>query len=312
MRKLLAACIPLLLLALLAGCGQTSSDSLGGNAPATPTATAAATATLVPTVAPTQAALTSGHPCSTDTSGQVGYVQIGDLKVSQAHFILAYPSRQLPANLDPAKPYQLPANAYDSPNPPVNPHTDGGNGYGLTICNTSKGVSHLIIGVTVTIAAFTPHTGALNVWQFCDSVYARPDGVQGGGCGGAYVTDEKLQAQFDGSAGVGAKAHVVQLGTGNASGDGGLDTPPLPIRLGPGQMLVIVLGVTPPTAPGTYSFTFGLAYDIVPSAPVSTMQPTLFASATVKWNGQNCTKSALLTQIPSAVTNPPTDYVCAP
>jgi hypothetical protein len=317
-RKLLAARIPPLLLplllplALLAGCGQTVSGSPNTDTAKTPTATAYPTATLAPTVAPTPAALTSGHPCTTDTSGQVSYVWIGDLKVSQAHFILAYPARQLPATLNTSKPYRLPANAFDPPDPPVNPHTDDGNGYSLTICNTAKSASHTIYGVTVSIAAFTPYTGTLNTWQFCDSVYARPDGVQGGGCGGAYVTDEKLQAQFAGDAGVGAKAQVIQLGTGTAAPDGGLDTSPLPIRLGPGQMLVVTLGVTPPTALGTYNFAFGLSYDSVTSAPISTMQPTLFDSATVAWNGQNCAKPALLSQIPAAITNPPTDYVCAP
>lgn len=310
-RKLLAACIPLFLLALLAGCGQPTASPDVHTTPA-PTATAAATATLAPTVAPTPAALTSGHPCADDTSGQFSYVRIGDLKVSQAHFMLAYPARQLPTNLVTSEPYKLPANAYDPPNPPVNPHTDGGNGYSLTICNTSKTSSHTIRNMTVSVAAFTPYSGTLNAWQFCDSVFARPDGVTGGGCGGAYVTDEKLQANFVGAAVIGAKALVVQLGTGTASPDGGLDTPPLPLRLGPGQMLVVTLGVTPPTTPGTYSFAFGLSYDSVASAPISIMQPTLFDKTTVQWDGQNCTQPALLGQIPTTATNPPTNYVCAP
>lgn len=313
MRKLLAACIPLLLLlAPLAGCGQTVAGTPKTDTAKTATATATVTATTAPTVAPTPASLTAGHPCTGDPSGQVSYVQIGDLKVSQAHFMLAYPSRQLPANLDAFKPYQLPGNAYDPPNPPVNPHTDGFNGYGLSICNTSKTTSHVIRGLTVGVAAFTAYTGALNTWQFCETVFARPDGVTGGGCGGAYVTDEKLHAQFTGSAVVGAKATVVQLGTGNASENGGLDTPPLPVSLGPGQMLVITLGVAPPTTPGTYSFAFGLVYDAIPSAPISIMQPTLFDSAAITWNGQHCTKPALLSQIPTAVSTPPTNYVCAP
>ena len=313
MRKSLAASISLLLLlALLAGCGQTVTGASNANTAKTSTATAYPTSTLAPTVIATPAALTSGHPCTTDTSGQVSYVQFGDLKVSKTHFILAYPSRQLPGNLATSKPYQLPANAYDPPNPPVNPHTDGGNGYGLSICNTSKTSSHVIRGMTVTIAAFTPYSGTLNAWQFCDSVFARPDGVTGGGCGGAYTTDERLQASFAANATAGTRTQATQIGTGNASPDNGMATPPLPISLGPGQMLIVNLGVTPPTAPGTYTFAFGLTYDAVLSAPISTMQPTLFESAAVMWNGQNCTKSALQSQIPTTVTIPPTNYVCAP
>lgn len=315
MRTLLAARIPSLLLlslALLAGCGQTVSGSSNANTAKTPTATPFPTATAAPTVVPTPADVTSGHPCTTDTTGQITYVRIGDLRVDKLHFMLAYPARQLPANLDHSKPYRLPANANDPPNPPVNPHTDDGNGYSLTICNTSKTASHVIYGITVSIAAFMPYIGTLNTWQFCETVYARPDGVQGGGCGGAYVTDEKLQAQFAGNAVVGARAQVIQLGTGNASDTSPLSTPPLPIKLGPGQMLVVTLGVTPPTTPGTYSFAFGLSYDKIASAPISTMQPTLFDSATFVWNGDNWAKPALLSQIPAAVTTPPTNYVCAP
>ena len=85
---------------------------------------------------------------------------------------------------------------------------------------------------------------------------------------------------------------TTQVGTGNAGNNpNGLNTPPLPVQLGPGQMLVISLGVRRPTAPGTYTFAFGLNYDSVTSAPISTMQPTIFDSAGVKWSGGNCNKS---------------------
>src|SRR5690242_1309653 len=177
MRKLLVACITCVVIALLVGCAQPSSGQT------TSTVAAAPTATTQPTPIATHGALTSGHPCETDASGQVSYVQIGDLKVSQVHFTLAYPSLQLPSNLDGSKPYKLPANAYDPPNPPVNPNVNSGAGYGFTVCNTSSTASHTIAGVTTSISAFQPYVGQLNVWQFCDSVYASPDGLGGGGCG---------------------------------------------------------------------------------------------------------------------------------
>ena len=310
-RKLLVGCIPLLLGALLVGCGQSAAANTGASATATvsaPTATPPST----PTAVGTRGVVNAGHLCSTDTSGQIKYEQIGDLKVSEVHFVLAYPARELPSNLDTSKPYQLPTNAYDFPNPPVNPRAGNGSGYGFTVCNTSRTTSHVIIGVTTTISAFTPYTGKLNVWQFCDSVFARPGGVVVGGCGGAYLADESLQASFSANATTGAQVTATQVGTGDSSGNGGPNAAPLPVSLGPGQMLVFGLGVTPPTAAGAYTFAFGLNYDSVTAAPITTMQPTLFDSAAVKWNGQNCTKPALQSQIPTAATNPPTNYVCAP
>src|SRR6185437_8775907 len=305
MRKLLATCLACVVVALLVGCAQPSSGQTA------PTASAAPTATAQPTPIATHGAITSGHPCETDTSGQVSYVQIGDLKVSQVHFTLAYPSLRLPSNLDGSKPYKLPANAYDPPNPPVNPNVGSGAGYGLTVCNTSSATSHVIAGVTASISAFQPYVGQLNVWQFCDTVYARPDGLGGGGCGGANIFDESLQATFAANATTGAQVTATLVGTGNTSEGGGSDTKPLPISLGPGQMLVFTMGITPPIAAGTYSFAFGLNYDAVTAAPISTMQPTLFDTLAEKWNGQNCTLPTLLSQIPTTVTNPPTNYVCA-
>ena len=309
MRKLLAvciACIACVAMTLLAGCAQPSSGQ------DSPTAAAAPTATAQPTPIATHGAITSGHPCETDSSGQVSYVLLGDLKVSQVHFTLAYPSLQLPSNLDGSKPYKLPANAYDPPNPPVNPNVSSGAGYGFTVCNTSGTTSHIIVGVTTSISAFQPYVGQLNVWQFCDSVYARPDGIGGGGCGGANIFDESVQATFAANATTGAQVTATLVGTGDTSeGGGGSDTASLPISLGPGQMLIFTMGVTPPIAAGTYSFAFGLNYDAVTAAPISTMQPTIFDTLAEKWNGQNCTSPTLLSQIPTTVTNPPTNYVCA-
>jgi hypothetical protein len=302
MRKLLVVCIACVVMALLVGCAQPSRGDASPKASATPTTT------TQPTPIATHGALTSGHPCETDTSGQVSYVQLGDLKVSQAHFTLAYPSRQLPSNLDGSKPYKLPANAYDPPIPPVNPNVNSGAGYGLTVCNTSTTTSHIIAGVTVGISAFQPYVGQLNVWQFCDSVYARSDSLGGG----ANIYDESLQATFAANATTGAQVTATLVGTGDTiEGGGDADTAPLPVSPGPGQMLVFTLGITPPIAADTYTFAFGLNYDAVTDAPISTMQPTLFDTLAEKWNGQNCTTPSLLSQIPTTVTNPPTNYVCA-
>lgn len=311
-RPVLATIAALLLIGLAAalftmftrsapGPAHSSTPTTTALATATPTETDVATATAIPTQSTTLGIVTSGHPCSSDTSGRTRYIQIGDLKVSQVSFGLAYPANALPANLDPSKPYQLPDNLPNPPNPPVNPLTSNGGGYGLTVCNASGSTSHVIRGITVRIAAFTAYNGTLNTYMFCDSFYQRPNGLGGGGCGGGSTFDEQLQASFAADATTGARVTTTQVNAGNA--------PPLPVQLGPGQMLVINMGVMPPTAAGTYTFAFGLNYDSVVSAPVSTMTPTIFDSAAIKWTGSNCTAPALLSQIPTGATG---KYVCAP
>ena len=171
-RPVLATIAALLIIGLAATLfavfGRPSSGPAQGS---TPTATTQPTATAQPTQQPTQATsvgvVNSGHPCGIDTSGQISYVQIGDLKVSQVHFSFAYSyaSNQLPANLDPSKPYQLPDNLPNPPNPPVNPAISQGGGYSLTICNTSGSASHVIQSLTVGIAAFTAYSGPLNTYH---------------------------------------------------------------------------------------------------------------------------------------------------
>ena len=303
-RPVLATIAALLLIGLAAGLFAMFARGTTGPAnKGQPTATIQPTNTPpppTPTHVTPNGAITSGHPCSADTSGQTSYVSIGDLKVSQVKFALAYPANALTGNLDPSKPYQLADNLPNPPNPPVNPNAS----YSLTICNTSSTASHVIRGLTVRIAAFSAYSGSLNTYMFCDPYYQRPIGVTGGGCGGGTSLDEQLQAGFAANAPTGAQ--VTTTNTAAAP----TDTPPLPVSLGPRQMLIIGLSVTPPTAPGTYTFAFGLNYDSMTSAPISTMQPTLFDSAAVKWTGQNCTKPAMLSQIPTSDTT--NKYVCAP
>ena len=306
-RPVLATIAALLLIGLAATLfavfGRPSSGPAHNGAPTAttlPTATAQPTPTPQPTQNTTVGVVNSGHPCSSDTSGQTSYVQIGDLKVRAVGFANAYPANELPANLDQAKPYQLPDNLPNPPNPSVNPEP----WYDLTVCNTSTATSHVIRGLTVRIAAFSTYSGPLNTYLFCDGYYQPPNGVSGGGCGGGLAADEWLRADFAANATTGAQVTATQ--DGNSIGT----APPLPVSLGPGQMLFIALRMTTPTASGTYTFAFGLNYDAVTSAPISTMLPTIFDSAAVKWNGSNCAKPALLSQIPASDTTG--KYVCAP
>ena len=175
----------------------------------TPTAALQPTATIQPTLAPTQAntqnGIYSGHPCSTDTSGQTSYVRIGDLQVSQVSFVsLPIP----PMSFPPISIHQSPINCQiiyrNSPNPPVNPTAR--SGYSLTICNTSGATDHVLRGLTVRIATFSAYNGPLNTYMFCDTYYQRPSGVGGHGCGGGMYIDEQLQASFAADATTGAQS----------------------------------------------------------------------------------------------------------
>jgi putative zinc finger protein len=310
-RPVLATIAALLLIGLAAGLFAMFARGTTGPAnKGQPTATIQPTNTPLPTLQPTQVtpngAITSGHPCGQGTSSDV---YIGDLRVSRVNFLMGYPAYELPTTLATTQPYKLPAqlpqDANGEPNPPVNPSPN----YGFVVCNTSSTASHVLVGVTVRVAAFSAYNGTLNTWQSCDGTYQRPNGMSGAGCGGGYSADEFLRASFATNATTGAQVTASQVSTGSTT-DNGPTATALPISLGPGQALLFSVEVTLPTAPGTYSFAFGLNYDSVTSAPISTMQPTLFDSAAVKWTGQNCTKPELLSQIPTSDTT--NKYICAP
>jgi hypothetical protein len=298
-RRVFSAGILLLLAALISGCGETSTVQ------SSPTTTIAPTETLQPTPVATNGAATSGHPCLAAASSDI---QIGDLRVGHVYFAnQSYPSEQLPSNLDPSKPYQVPTSSGDLPNTAVNPNMD--TGYGFFVCNTSTSTSHVIVGATIGISGFSAYSGPLNSYLGCDGFYQRPFGVSEAGCGGGTCIDESLHASFAADATTGARVSTTQVDTCNTGPGPGPGTPRLPISLGPGQMLTIDVGVSAPTAAGTYTFAFGLNYDTVSNAPISMTPATLLDSAAVKWGGLNCAKPALLAQIPASDTQ--NRYVCA-
>lgn len=297
MRRFSMACVALLLAVVLVGCGQTTVDTPQPAATDIPQPTA----TVQPTPNETPGVVDSGHPCTFDTSGQTRYIQLGDLKVSTVTFSSAYPANELASSLDATKPAVLPSNLSNPPNLPVNPATSNGFGYSFTVCNTSRSNSHVLRAITERIAAFAAYHGTLNTFMFCDGYYQRPYGVGGGGCGGGITLDESLQGVFAADATTGAQVNATQVTASNA--------PPLPVILGPGQLLIFSVGITPPTAPGLYTITFGVRYDSTTAVGISTVQPTLFDSAAIKWTGGNCNIPAMLSQIPASSTD---KYVCAP
>ncbi len=282
---------------LLAGCGASSASASTSSTPA-PTPTSAPTP--VPTV---NLAMLSG-PCAPDTGNARDTTprsQIGDLIVTEAGTPL------VPLKLTSG--VGLSSEFPDSP--PVNPQLkEKPSGYAFLVCNNAPTQTHIIQGVSVRIASTTPYGGQLDSWQFCDGYFARPHGASFGGCGGAASYEEYLHATFPADAGPGDAVVAAQTGTGTNPAPGATQASPLPATLAPGKHLSFDIGITAPTAPGRYGFAFGLAVDDRPPAFFSTAQPVLLAPVAHKWTGKACEAPAMQAQIPQAVTDPPTMYIC--
>ncbi len=84
---------------------------------------------------------------------------------------------------------------------------------------------------------------------------------------------------------------------------------PLPLSLAPGKWYQVVIGVTPPTAAGTYTFSLGLAVGSAAPVYFATGAPALFAPVTQEWNGKNCEAAAMKAQI---ATSSQSYYICPP
>lgn len=295
------ACLVLLCL-LIASCGASPSPTAHSTVTATATATATraptSTATPVPTADP-------GQPCRPQPGDTYTYHQVGDLVVRQADFGLAYPSSMLPDGT-PLNPYLLPTGAYQhgiAGSPPTDPNLkEPGGGYIFTVCNSSATRSHALTSVSLKIASFTPYTGQLNTWSFCDGYFVRPTGAQYGGCGGGFAGDAYLHVSFPASAGAGASV-AAQTSTSAPTGTA------LPITLKPGVSILVNVGITAPTSPGQYAFAFAVSVDGAAPVYFSTATPTLLAPIAHKWTGQACLTAIMQQQIPPA-TSPSSYYIC--
>jgi hypothetical protein len=105
---------------------------------------------------------------------------------------------------------------------------------------------------------------------------------------------------------VGTTAVATQSSAASSSGAG--DS--LPASLKPNHSEGVNLGLTPPTAAGTYTFSYALTVDGAQTQLTQVMGPILLAPVAHKWGGQACSTNAeMLQQIP-AVTDPPPGYIC--
>jgi hypothetical protein len=311
-----AAILTLISLAalLIAGCGVSSSAR--ASSPATSATTPVPTATNAPTPVPTADLSTLSGPCAPASGSQaatVPHYQIGDLIITEARLSLDYPAQQLPDGT-PLQPVRLPSQSLSAEfpdSPPVNPHLkENPAGYQFLVCNNAPTQAHVIQSVSVRIASFTPYSGQLSAWQFCDGTFVRPQGANAGGCGGYAMFEEYLHATFPANAGADAAVTAAQISAGGLGPPGATQVTPLPDTLVPGKSLSFDIGLTPPTVPGLYAFAFGLAIDGQPPAFFSTAQPVLLAPVVHKWTGKACEAPAMQAQIPQTVTNPPTLYIC--
>jgi hypothetical protein len=217
---------------------------------------------------------------------------------------LSYPRVHLPDGT-PLKPLQVPgANPQLPSDAPTNPELSPlGGGYVVALCNGSA-QTHRIEGVAVRLDRVTPYAGQLNEWVFCAAPYTRSFRTGGGGCGGGPGQDEYVHGAFVPTAPPGTVVETTQT-PGIPSDRYGK----LPWTLPPGATILIDIGIVPPTAPGYYTFAFGLAIDGATPAFAVIAPATLLAPVAHEWTGEACLAPEMQSQIPPA-TNPPTFYLC--
>jgi hypothetical protein len=231
---------------------------------------------------------------------------MGDLLVGEEPTNLNYPSQKLPDNL-PLAPYQLSdAQGHDLPRIPlINPTLTGAGGFFLTICNTSKTVTHRIASVDALVATFTPYTGTLNTWLFCDGLYT-PAGGGGGGCGGGYETYANLTATFPATATAGTSTPSTYT---DVRDDVRAPTPPLAMNIPPQHYGLLVVHVVAPTVPGYYTFAFRLHVDDGVTPYLADEESLLLDPQVRRWDGDACQTPAMKAQIPANSVNA---YICPP
>lgn len=300
----LALALTLILALALAGCSDSSLAASGNTPTVDPLATTPASASS-PTTASSSSQPTvtpNAQNCGDEWSGVTGLTRAGDLLFTPTIPTIDAILDPLPAGV-PLQPLKLPQQNATGQYVEWPTDTIGTNSILVSVCNASRTTSHTIQGARVKLANFVAYTSQLNAWDFCAGFYARPAGVTSNNCDrGSAPVDEQLQAVFASTAQPGTVVASTQPG-----GSGG-SFGPLPAALLPGSAMYLNVTITAPTAPGTYTFAVSLTVDGA-SFPYTSNTSLLLAPIAHQWNGQACTTSGMLAQIPPA-TNPPTGYIC--
>jgi len=298
LRPQLATALILALMVALAACGA----SPQGQRPAvvSPTSSILADMTPSPSAVPT---VTPGYePCAQELESQHDVTRVGDLILQPAFSDPDSILFQLPDGT-PLRPLKVPAQTSTGQYPGWPTSTLDGSPIYAAVCNGSATTAHTVQGARVKLVAFTPYTAALSEWDFCSGYYARPAGVTPENCDrGSAPMDEGLQATFAGNAQPGTIVTATQTLPNNSTFG------PLPAVLPPGVVMYLYIGLTAPTAPGTYTFAASITAD-GSQLPFTGGTSMLIAPVAHVWNGQACTSAGMLAQIPPA-TNPPTPYIC--
>lgn len=301
--------------ALLAGCGQAGT----GDSTQAQQVAAAATATPLPSATATPLPTTTVAPaiCGKAFPSTAALTPAGGLVVTQYSGLgnLAYPEAQIPSS-QPTAPMLEPTNfgrSYWVANTAavVDPNLhEGGGGYVLAICNPSS-QTHTASAVQVSLAKMTPFTDQLSAWEPCNGSYSPWYKSASGGCGGADLENEYLHAAFAAGAAVGASVTATQTGSNRSDMSNEVNFGPLPVTLKPGQAMTIEVGVTQPSAPGYYTYSFALTVDGASTGTVAYSLMSLQAPVVHAWNGKACQTSAmqaLIAQEPTPTAN--TRYIC--
>jgi hypothetical protein len=284
---------------LLAGCGGAAAGQTS-----TPTATLPSTPSPTPALLPTVTADQFHAVCSSG-QGFGSIYQSGDFYIAVSLIGLDYPAAKLPDGV-PLAPFKLPSDAGElhglPQSPEVNPELEH-TGVMVEFCNGAKGAAHRVEGVSARIDRFTPYTGDLNSWQFCDGFYVNGK-TNGGGCGGHFFADEYLHATFPPTAGAGATqaANFVKVVSEDPT-----PPPPLPFNLASGQSVLLEVAITAPTAPGTYGFSFSVGVDGAHLPYAALPDELLLDSAARKWSGDACTVPVMQDELPAGSTD---SYIC--
>jgi len=289
-----AAAAAVLVGLLLTGCSTSTRASTAGP----PTSTPPSSPTPLPTVDPAQLPQACHDVAPAVRAG-------GLFAGAQARLgNVSYPHIHLPEGT-PLKPLQVPGvNPQLPSDAPTNPDLRAlGGGYVVALCNGSA-QPHTIHAVAVRLESVTPYTGQLNEWVFCAAPYTRSFRTGGGGCGGGPGQDEYVHGAFVPTAPPGTVIETTQT-PGISSDRYGK----LPWTLPPGAMILIDVGIVPPTAAGYYTFSFGLAIDGATPVFAAVAPATLLAPVAHEWTGDACLAPEMQSQIPPA-TNPPTFYLC--
>ncbi|MDE3229340.1 MAG: hypothetical protein KGO05_05630, partial [Chloroflexota bacterium] len=116
---------------------------------------------------------------------------------------------------------------------------------------------------------------------------------------------------FAAGATVGTTVTATQTGSNISDISGEVNFGPLPVMLKPGQAMSIEVGMTQPSAPGYYTYSFALTVDGSSTGAVASSLMSLLAPIARAWSGSACKTSAMQALFAKEPTpTATTRYIC--